>query len=218
MGQGVQLDPLDAFPSYPGRQVHWVTEMLPSGEIELAGQAAGTNTGGAELVNPSTVALTFSMAACVVLVSLATTTTEKETESPVTCSRLRRPPRRSGTTAESDVKMMGDDLILPGKDENRFLNEREAQNTGNTATSSAAAATDCWRRRTACVSLIHTGLKTSLNTLSTTAAHSVQTTSTGMSTKRDEFVLHATRTEETAATDEITTTLSLTNSAERPEI
>jgi len=63
VGQGAQSVPLDALPSYPGRQLHCVTEMLPSGEMELAGHEAGTNTGGAELVKPSTVALAARMAA-----------------------------------------------------------------------------------------------------------------------------------------------------------
>ena len=64
--------------------MHCVTEMLPSGEIELAGQDAGTKTGGAELVKPSTVALDWSMAACVELVSLAAMRIEKATESVTT--------------------------------------------------------------------------------------------------------------------------------------
>jgi hypothetical protein len=63
--------------------------MLPSGEIEFAGHEAGTYTGGAALVKPSTVRLALSIAAWVLLVSFVAITTEKETESVVTCSRLR---------------------------------------------------------------------------------------------------------------------------------
>jgi hypothetical protein len=63
IGQGTQLAPVDALPSYPGRQVHWVTEVLPSGEMEFAGHEAGTYTGGAALAKPSTVRLALSIAA-----------------------------------------------------------------------------------------------------------------------------------------------------------
>ena len=89
IGQGMQLLPVDALPSYPGRHVHWVTEVLPSGEIEFAGHEAGMSTGGDALAKPSTVRLALSIAAWVLLMSFVAITTENETESVVTCSRLR---------------------------------------------------------------------------------------------------------------------------------
>ena len=46
-------------------------------------------TGGAALAKPSTVRLAVSIAAWILLVSLVAITTENETESVVTCSRLR---------------------------------------------------------------------------------------------------------------------------------
>ena len=88
-GHGIQSAPLDALPSNPGRQAHWVTEMLPSGDTALAGHEAGMYTGGAALVKPSTVRLACCIAASVLLLSFVAMMTEKETESVVTCSRLR---------------------------------------------------------------------------------------------------------------------------------
>jgi hypothetical protein len=57
--------------------------------MELAGQEAGIKTGGAALVKPSTVTLAVAMAVWVAFVSLDEITTEKETESVVTCSKRR---------------------------------------------------------------------------------------------------------------------------------
>ena len=49
-GHGEQSVPLDALPWYPARQVHWDTVVLPSGEMEFAGQVARTKAGAVELV------------------------------------------------------------------------------------------------------------------------------------------------------------------------
>ena len=88
-GHGPQSAPVDALPTYPGRQVHWVTEMLPSGEMEFAGHEAGMYTGGAALAKPSIVRLALISNASVLLLSFVAITTENETESVVTCNRLR---------------------------------------------------------------------------------------------------------------------------------
>jgi hypothetical protein len=63
--------------------------MLPSGDMEFAGHEAGMNTGGAALAKPSIVRLALSSDASVLLLSFVAITTENETESVVTCSRLR---------------------------------------------------------------------------------------------------------------------------------
>lgn len=87
--QGVQALPADALPWYPGMQVHWVITVLPSGDMELAGQVARTASGGTELVKPSTVRFALRIAVFVDWDSLAVTTTENTIESVVTCRSLR---------------------------------------------------------------------------------------------------------------------------------
>ena len=89
LGHGVHPVPLDALPWNPGRQVHWVTAALPSGEIEFSGQVARVATGGDALLNPSIVRLARRIASCVALVSFETISTEKSMESVVTCSKRR---------------------------------------------------------------------------------------------------------------------------------
>jgi hypothetical protein len=63
--------------------------MLPSGDMEFAGHEAGMYTGGAALAKPSIVRLALISNASVLLLSFVAITTENETESVVTCSRLR---------------------------------------------------------------------------------------------------------------------------------
>jgi hypothetical protein len=73
--------------------------VLPSGEMELAGQVARTISAGVELLKPSNVRLAPRIAACVVLVSLVEMRTEKSIESVVTCSSARR---SLGTTTAAE--------------------------------------------------------------------------------------------------------------------
>lgn len=97
--------------------------MLPSGESEFAGQEAGTKTGSAELVKPSTVALALDMiAACVILVSFARISTEKDTESVVTCNKRREWPVVEAVTGTllslrfPRPGIMGKNMLLKEKD------------------------------------------------------------------------------------------------------
>ncbi len=102
--------------------------------MELAGHDAGTNTGGAELVKPSTVALALNMAFCVVFVSLAAMTMEKETESVVTCNRLLRPLWRARAVFDVNDVVCGlrPTKLYPGmRGRNILLNEMEVQNSGH---------------------------------------------------------------------------------------